>query len=142
MVLNQKNNGRALSMPVGLAYGATVSIAITVLIASILSKLTVSEMLAENNIGYGVMILLLISSFGGSLSAYSKIKHQRMLVCILSGAIYFGILLAVTALFFGGQYNAVGVTAVLIFGGSLTAGLLGLRRGRGGKRTKIRLQNR
>lgn len=138
MTVNQKPTGRAMSMPAGLFVGAMASLGITVLAAAFLAKLVDMETLAWDNIGYGIVVLLLLASFFGALTAYSRIKRQRLLVCTVSGVIYFGILLAITALFFGGQYEAVGVTAALIFGGSTCAWLLGLRGGGRKSRGKIR----
>lgn len=141
MVVNQKPTGRALSIPAGLAFGAVVSLGVTILSAALLAKLVDSEMLAEENIGYGIILLLLAASFTGAMTSYIRIKRQRVLVCLLSGVVYFAMLLSITALFFGGQYDAVGVTAILVLGGSAAAALLGLRDSRGGKRKKIRISH-
>lgn len=134
MVINQKPTGRASSIQAGLVFGAVISLSATMLAAVVLAKLIESEKMPWESVGYGILALLLISSFLGSVSAYSKIKRQRLMVCLLSGFIYFGILLSITALLFGGQYEAVGETAALVFAGSGTAGLLGLKEKRGGKR--------
>lgn len=141
MAVNRKVTGRAMSMPAGLAVGAAASLAVTLLLAAVLAKLVETERLAQENIGYGVMVLLLAASFIGALVSFSRVKRQRMLVCCVSGLIYFAMLMSITALFFGGQYSAVGVTALLVLGGSGTAALLGLREGRGGKRKKLKIPN-
>lgn len=132
MVRNSKSTGRALSMPAALAIGALVSLIITVLAAALLAKLVDTERLQWNNIGYGIMLLILMASFFGAVIACEKVKRQRLVISFLSGIVYFGILLSITALFFGGQYEAVGVTALLVLGGSGCAGLLGIREKRGG----------
>ncbi|MEE0111040.1 MAG: TIGR04086 family membrane protein [Oscillospiraceae bacterium] len=136
MVSKAKPTGRALSMPAGLTLGAMTSLGLTLLIAAILAKLIDAEKLPWENVGYGVMLLLLVSSFLGAIVSYGKVKRQRLAVCLMSGAVYFGLLLCMTALFFGGQYEAVGVTAALVLGGSGTAGLIGLREKRGGNHRK------
>lgn len=142
MAVNQKPTGRAVSMPAGLALGAAASFGMTILAAGILAKLVDTEKLMWENIGYGVMVLLLLASFLGAMVSYRKIKRQRMMVCLLSGVVYFAILISITALFFGGQYESVGVTALLILGGSGTAGILGLHGGRGGRSRKTRMARR
>lgn len=142
MAVNQKPTGRAMSMPAGLTVGAAVSLTITLLFAAVLSKLVDMEKLAWENIGYGIIVLLLAASFSGAMIAYARIKRQRLLVCGVSGVIYFGILLAITALFFGGQYEGIGVTAGLVFAGSACAGILGLRDGGRKKHHKIRTVHR
>lgn len=142
MVVNQKVTGKSSSMPAGLAMGGLTSLVITLVLAAVIAKLVDSEALAEENIGYGTMLLLLAASSMGALVSVSKIKRQRLLVCLLSGTVYLGALLSITALFFGGQYEAVGVTALLVMGGSMVTGLLGLREKRGGKRQRIKIRHR
>ena len=142
MADNQKLTGRTMSMPGGLAMGGICSLLITIGCAAALAWLVAEERMAEGSIGYGVMVLLLLASFAGAIVAWSRIKRQRMLVCMLSGAVYFATLLSITALFFGGQYSAVGVTALLVFCGSMLAAMLGLRQGSKGKHRKMKLYPR
>ena len=67
------------------------------------------------------MGILLTSAIIGSWIAMKKAKHKRIQISLLTGTGYYLSLLAVTALFFDGQYTAMGVTALLILGGSLAA---------------------
>lgn len=138
----QKLTGRAMSMPGGLAAGAAVSLAVTLFSAALIANMVDTGRLPEEKIGYGIMVLLLAASFLGAVVANGRIKRQRLMVSMLSGGIFFLILLSITALFFGGQYSGVGVTAGLILAGSGAAALLGLRQGRGGKRPKTKLKYR
>lgn len=133
MVTNKKPTGRAVSMPVGLAMGGIIALLWTVLGSMLVAKLIESEVMQESSVGYGAGGILLVGAFLASMVSFRKIKHQRVLVCMISGAVYFVCLLGITALFFGGQYQAVGVTGLLILAGSGTAALLGLNSG-GGKR--------
>ncbi len=142
MAVNQKITGRTMSVPAGLAFGAVISMSVTILAAAVLAKLVDMETLAWESIGYGIMVLLMLASFLGASASYFRIKRQRLIVCMMSGMVYFALLLSMTALLFGGQYEAIGVTAVLIFCGSACAGLLGLRPGREGSRRKMRKQHR
>lgn len=136
MTIHQKRTGRAASMPAGLAFGACVNLAVTLAGSVLLAKLLDQGKLQWSNIGYAVMVLLLAASYLGAFCAQTKIKSKRLLVCALSGLIYICVLISITALFFGGQYEALGVTAALVLAGSGTAGLLGLREKRDGKRLK------
>lgn len=121
--------------------GALTSLAITILGSGILAKLVDKEIMAESSIGYGIMVMLILGAYLGAMVSYRKIKRQRLPVCLGSGGIYLGILLSMTALFFGGQYSGVGVTALLIFCGSFLAVLPGFREKRGGKRLKMKITN-
>ena len=138
MVTSQRPTGRASSMPTGLALGAGVNLLVTGISVFLMAKLLQREVIQWEDTGYGVMLLLLGASFLGALTAAKKIKRQSILICGLSGLIYMGILLSITAMFFGGQFEAVGVSAALVFAGSETAGLLYGRERRGGKRLKKR----
>ena len=103
-----------------------------------LAALIGGERIPEESVGYGVMVILTLSSFSGAMAAAGRIRRRRLLICLLSAGIYYGILLAMTALFFGGQYSGAGVTALMVLCGAGLAILTGLRDGRGGKRPKIK----
>lgn len=139
MGMNGKTTGRASSMPAGLAVGAIFAIIWTVTGAMIVALLVSGETLPETAIGYGALIILLTASFGAAQISFHKIKHRRALVCLLSGVIYLSMLIGMNALFFGGQYTGVGVTALAILGGVGTAILTGLRQGRGGRSRRFKI---
>lgn len=141
MVTNHKPTGRAMTMPAGLALGVAVSIGITILSSALIAKLVESERMQQTQIGYGVMVVLMASSFLGALLAAEKIKRLRLAVCALSGVLYFGCLMSITALFFGGRYEAVGVTGLLVMGGAMLAVLTGGAPKRGGNRRKVKIAN-
>lgn len=132
----KKRTGRALSIPEGLIYGVCMSIGITLAGISLAAKMIEGELLEESAIGYAVMIILLLASCAGAMIAQSKIKRRYLLVSSLSALIYAAVLLCITAIFFGGQYEAVGVTVLLILGGCTLAVLLKMGPGRGAKRRK------
>lgn len=142
MVTNQKNTGRAKSIPAGLALGTVVSLAVTLISVALLAYLVDHEYIPWENTGYGIMILVLLASFTGAKTAANSVKRQRLVVSLLMGFLYFGILLSITALFFGGQYHAVGVTSALVLAGSGAAGILGTREKRGGNRRKSPMRYR
>lgn len=136
MVVNQKVTGKASSMPGGLAIGWGCSMAVTLLGSVIVAALLDRRIMEMDSIGYGTMLILLLSSMLGATLAVKRIKKQRMMVSMLAGAAYYLTLLAVTALFFGGQYEGMAVTGLVILGGSLAAALSGLRQKRGAARKR------
>ena len=140
--MNRKPTGRAASMPAGLASGAVASLSVTLLASAMIAKMVEDENLAESGVGYGIMITLMAASFFGALIAAGRIKRQRLMVCVMSGVIYFLSLLGITGLFFGGQYEAVGVTGLLIMGGSMLAVLTTVGGKRGGRRVRVKTENR
>lgn len=130
MIANRKVTGTAASLPGGLAIGAAVSIVTTVLVSAISAHLISSELLAQENIGYCAIAALVCSTILGAWMAVARIKRQKFAVSLLSGLIYYLVLLSVTALFFGGQYRGMGVTLIIVALASVAAALI---TGRGGK---------
>lgn len=128
MVANRKVTGTASSMPAGLALGGCISLAVTLAGAAVFAALISRETLQMGSIGYCSIAVILLSSLLGAAVAAARIKRRRVYVCALSGVIYYAVLLAMTALFFGGQYQGMGVTALLVLAGCGAAALLGLRR--------------
>lgn len=127
MVANRKVTGTAKSMPGGLALGWAISFGFTILGAMVFASLISKELLREDMIGYCAMVILLVASMLGAAVSVGAIKRRRAYVCGLSGMIYYATLLSMTALFFGGQYQGMGVTALLVLAGVGMVLLLGLR---------------
>lgn len=124
----------ASTMPGGLLQGGLASLLVTLVGSGLLAKMVDAGILAENAIGYGVIGILLAGAFLGAERAYHKIRRRRSAVCMLSGVVYYMILLAITALFFGGRYTAMGVTAGVVMAGSAAAILPGMGKGSGKRR--------
>lgn len=124
----QKATGRAMSMPAGVSAGMAVSLVITLVGAFVLGWLINQEALEINSIGYGAMVILLAASFLGALTAKVRIKHRYLVVCMLTGVGYYLVLLGITAMFFGGQYQGMGVTLAMVLAGSGAAGLLSIKK--------------
>ena len=127
MVANGKITGRAWSIPAGLAAGWGCSMAVTILLTAAVAYMLSSEKLTIEMTGYGSMITLVAAAATGAQISWRLIRHRRAMVCMLSGVCYFLSLMAITALFFGGQYSGVGVTAILVFGSAGGVTLLGLK---------------
>ncbi len=135
---NRKVTGTASSMAGGLAIGEMVSLLVTMVGAILAGNLVGKEMIPQQSIGYCAMVILVLASASGTLMAVKRIKRRRLFVCGIMGLIYYGSLLAITALFFGGQYQGMGVTALLVCGGCGTVALAGARSKRGGRNRKRR----
>ena len=138
MTGKRKVTGRTSSVPGGLAAGGFISMLATMLITAVLALLLENERMDWDAVGYGIAGMILLSAYLGAVTAWKRIRRQRLMICMMSGLVYWGSLLSVTALFFGGQFEAVGVTVLLIAGGCLCAVMTGAERkrpsGRAGKR--------
>ena len=85
------------------------------------------EMMPMSMLGYGIMGMLLVSSFVGSMVSAGVIKRRRLFVCLTHGGLYLASLLLINGLFFGGEITGVVPTALLLGGGVGAAALVGLR---------------
>ncbi len=136
MTIKRSQKGTASSVSAGLTVGTAVSMGITILGAMLLGRMIASEQLPWERVGYGIMLILFLSSFLGAYIACGRIKRKKMMIAGCSGLLYFAVLLMSTALFFGGQYEAVGVTALMILAGSGCCFLVRNTSRRAGKRRK------
>lgn len=142
MVRNRKVSGRAVTAPVGLLMGVGTSLLVTLSISAWIANLVLNEKLAEVWIGYGATATILVSSWIGALISAATIKRRWAMICGVNGVIYFLALLSITALFFGGQYEGMGVTLLLVLCGTGVAVLMGAKRGvgQGRKKRKYRVR--
>lgn len=127
--MNSRTNrsGRAYSMGAGIAAGGLTSMGITLAGAMLSAAMISGGRIGEAHVGYCSLIIILLSSLLGSLLAAKLIKHRWVYVCTLTGVVYYGVLLSITALFFGGQYQGMGVTALLVIAGCGVSILMGMR---------------
>lgn len=119
--------GRSSGVSVGILIGVLVCVGVTLIATVILAWLITAEKMGESAVGYGAMVVLLLSAILGSWTASAKIGRLRTQVCLITGGIYYLVLLSITALFFGGQYQGMGVAAILVIAGSGVTALLGIR---------------
>lgn len=141
MTVNRKPTGTASSIPAGLGWGCAAAAAVTLAGTLIAAKMIDKEILEWSRSGYAVMVILMLSSWVGAMTASGRIKRRRLLICMAAGAAYMLMLVLTTALFFGGQYHGVGESGLLIFGGSILAALSQVGRNKRNTKPKIRLRN-
>ncbi len=140
--MKKKLTGRASSIPMGLVWSLLVSMGVTLLCCVALTSMIAGEHMPETAIGYGAMGTLLLASVSGALMAIWRVKHRYLLMCVCSGACYYLCLLCCTALFFGGQYQGMGTTALVVLGGSVLAALATVRKSGGRKRARVKYKIR
>ncbi len=134
MPVNRKSSQHAPALAGGLALGVLCAIVVTAVSAAIFARLMSREVLQESALGYICVTILVLSSGVGAWVAAAKVKQKWMIVCILTAGCYFLFLLSCTALFFDGQYQGLGVTALAVLGAGGAVGLLGIRQPKGGRR--------
>ena len=133
MVRNHKVTGTSGSIPVGIAFGVALALLISLAGAAITAYLIDSQMMKQEGIGIAAIIVLAVASACGAILAMLRIKRLRMQMCLLTGLFYYLTLLGMTALFFGGQYQGMGVAALAVLAGSGLVAFLGMREKKIGK---------
>lgn len=131
----KKLTGRSPSLVKSVAAGVALGTVWTILCAAIIAKLVDSEVLPMENVGYGSMAAVLSAVFMGASLAGKRAGHLVAQASAISGVAYFACLLLVNALFFGGSYTGLGVTAILVAAATMLA-LLAAGKGRPGKRRR------
>lgn len=132
----KKVTGTAMGIPAGLGLGIVVCLFITLAGAALTAWLIASEKIGEATTGYAAMVILVLASAAGALVAAHFVKRLRLQVCMLTGGCYYLILLAMTALLFGGQYQGMGVSAIMILAGCSIIAFLPSKNGRAGVKRK------
>lgn len=130
------------SAPGAILLGGVIGLTITFLGSVIIAWLINGERLGEENLQYGVIAVLLIASFVSAILATILFRGKRMLISLATGFVYFLILLAVNALLFGGQYQGVPYTLLVILAGCVCNALLGVREGGRPNNRRQRMLNR
>lgn len=125
MIVHQKVTGRATSIPVGLAAGLGMAVGFSTLAIALAAYLISEAYLPMDAIGYCAIITLLGSSYFGAKVATGKIKRLRIQMSLISGGIYFLLLLAITAIFLKGEYEGVGVTLFVVASGAILSAITG-----------------
>ena len=129
---------KTATIPVGIAFGILASMTATLAGAGILAYLISAGKVGESGIGWGAMLILIVSSALGSWAATGSTQQRKLMVCGISGAGYYLSLLGLTAMFFGGQYQGMGVTALMVLVGSGVVVLLStLKNSKGKTKHKI-----
>lgn len=124
MVRNQKVTGKAMAFTTGVGIGTGLSAALTVLGALIVAWLVEQESITKEGIGYGAMVILLVSSVAGAWTAAALVKHRLLLACMITGGLYLLCLLGISVMCFGSQFQGIVPTVLLIVGGSSAAAMI------------------
>ena len=114
-------------LPSAVMIGLGCCVLTTAILTVIAAYFISGEILAEQNLSYCAMAILFVSSLSGAWMSVKYAKEKRIITGMVTGAVYYLCLIAVTALFFEGRYQGLSETALLIFGGVGIVILMGLR---------------
>ena len=129
-------NESASGIPKGIGISLIVCIITTLLGMAVSAYLIHKEMIAQESAEIAAILILTVSSAAGAFTAINTVKRMRLQMSLLSGVAYFLLLLSMTALFFGGQYNGIVTAVFAILGGSGIAVLANILPGKNRKKFK------
>lgn len=120
-----------------LIWGAGVALGVSFLLTAIFAYAMAKEWIGEKSVGFIASAILILAAGGGALLASGMYPQRRMLVCLAAAGVYFLFLLLGAALFFGGDFRGLPVTAALVCGSAVAAGLIGAKSA-GGRKKKYK----
>ena len=112
-----------------LAFGTGISMVMTLALAAGSAAAISAGTLPEAAMGYIAMVVLFLSSLVGTTVGAAGMNEKRLYICLSIAALYFAMLLAMTALFFGGQYDGVGASVLILLPGAISGAMI--RKGKG-----------
>lgn len=120
----KQNIRTSMSVPIGLLQGGACSLLTIGIICGFFAELIDGEILPASAMNYGTTTALLCASILGAWITCARIREKPLLICLLSAGVSFLTLIVIRILFFEGEFHRVGVTAWLLFGGSMVPALL------------------
>lgn len=125
MSVKRKRGNITRTMPGAIGLGLCIGITLLLVGCAVLAWLVISEKVDMNSIGFGNGIILILSSGIGAWLAAALAGSKRLQVIGIFAAVFFAVLLSMTALLFGGQYSGILVNGTCILAGAGGVLLLG-----------------
>jgi len=112
------------SIPLAVGMGAGISMAAMLIGTLVVALMVTNQTIGEDATGYGVIIVTVLSAIIGSTVSILIARSRVLILSLLTSISFAMILLAMTALFFGGQYSGVPVTILVIIGSGVSVALI------------------
>lgn len=118
---------RVKNIPTGIMTGTLVGAVLILAGIFLITILLLTERLQIDNTGLVVMSITLVAALAGSFTSAMTTRSNLLLVTVSTGGALLLILLAITAVFFEGQFAGFPATLALVMGSSLAAALISTR---------------
>lgn len=128
----KRQTGKAPSLVKSVVGGSAASLSAAFLGAALLAKLLDMELMQMEQTGYWILGLHLIAVFLGARKAMAGMGREGVLSAGITGGLYYLCLMGVNGMFFGGAFQGMGITLLLVIFSSVCAILTG-RQGAGKK---------
>ena len=131
-----KVNGQVNKLPAVISLGAAINLIFMFSGTAIGAYLIMNEKIDEDGIGTIATIIQFISAACGTAAVLKLCKNKRLMICMLSGVVYFLSQIAITGMFFDGQYSNLGSGILAVMCGCATVAVVGLLIGKRSSTTK------
>ena len=121
--------------------GAGVTMLASTGVSMVLATMMNAEKITVTGMGYGVMLMQMLAAYSGGYTACQMRNEQRLPTALLTGMVYFAVLVTNNLLFFRGELNGTGETALLILCGSILSAMWTSRKKGSGKIKKLKFSN-
>ena len=125
--------GKGDRVAAGIGFGVLTGLGVALLGAMLGAFLISGGKMGEDAVDLMALTVTGVAAMAGAWLAVMVAKEKRMQVCLLTGLGFYLALLSLTALFFEGQYQGLGLSAILI---GLCSGVVGLLSAKGRKSKK------
>ena len=123
----QKNTGDLKKYIASVVVGIVVSLLVMLVMITIAAILVCGEKIGENMLFYLCAAALIAASIAGATVAGAMAGECKIILSLINGAVFAIILMSINIAAYGGIYENIGPTMLLILGSGLGAGLLGSR---------------
>lgn len=138
----KKQSSKQNPMVYAILWGTVIELTITIILCAITAWLISAQKIKLSTIHYAVMLSIMLSAYFGTYIAHRLSGTKKLPVALISAAVFYSIHILITALFFGGSYQALLETGLIFICGSLLYVLTGKRKNiRKNKRISV-LRNR
>ena len=139
MVRQARGKGKIPVIPAAVGIGLGAAWILTILGAVVMTFALAGETISIDSMGFGIVVILFVSTFAASMVATWYAKGKKMQISLITAGVYFLTLLAMNAIFFGGEYRGVGVYLLVVILSGAVAAFVGMG---GGKSRKHKIKFR
>ena len=122
--MSKKEYRNTMSIPAAVGVGTVISTIVMLIGAIVIALLISNELISDQSMDYGVLALTMLSAILGCSVSNVVAKRRLLIVSVCTAVTFLLVLISITAIFYGGQYSAIPVTALVILGGGVSSVLI------------------
>lgn len=122
--MSKKEYRNTMSIPAAVGVGTVISTIVMLIGAIVITLLVSNELISDQSMDYGVLALTMLSAILGCSVSNVVAKRRLLIVSVCTAVTFLLVLISITAIFYGGQYSAIPVTALVILGGGVSSVLI------------------